>query len=65
LHFAAGSGLSIEVVRILVERWPEGKHKLDHDYQTPLSLFEECRKQWSDLSATEREEVFALLGGCA
>jgi ankyrin repeat protein len=62
LHLAA-SKRNIELVRLLVERWPEGKGALDNDGKTPLLRFEELKKWQEQLSDEEKEEIIALLSG--
>jgi ankyrin repeat protein len=63
LHFAA-SARHIELVRLLVERWPEGKGALNNDGKTPLLRFEEPDEWWMpQLSEEEKEEIIALLSG--
>jgi hypothetical protein len=63
LHVAAWM-TETEVVRILVERWPEGKKSFNNDGKTPLRRFEngDSRRRWR-LSDEEKEEIIALLGG--
>jgi hypothetical protein len=61
LHVAAEEGMT-NVVKFLVERWPEGKEALNNKGQTPLSRFEDsrCNHQLSD---EENQQIIALLGG--
>jgi hypothetical protein len=62
LHVAAEAGKT-DVVRFLVERWPEGKEALNRDGKTPLLSFEEGSGRKLQLSDEERQEIIALLGG--
>jgi hypothetical protein len=49
-----------EVVRLLVECWPDGKEALNEMWNTPLSVFE---RQRTAVTAFARQEIIALLGG--
>jgi ankyrin repeat protein len=60
LHLAARMSKT-EVLRLLVERWPEGKDALNNDKQTPLSTLEEQLRRGLRISDEEKEEIVALL----
>jgi ankyrin repeat protein len=59
LHLAAKTG-KIDVVKFLVERWPEGKEALNHDGEIPLFGLTFGQHLLSD---PEKAEIIALLGG--
>jgi hypothetical protein len=48
-----------EVVRLLVENWPEGDKALNTDGQTPLMMFGQEEKH----KLYQLRRFFALLGG--
>jgi hypothetical protein len=52
----------VDVMRLLVESWPEGKEALNEDGQTPLSMFEQYTQPEFAL-LNETKEMIALLGG--
>jgi ankyrin repeat protein len=60
LHLAARMP-NTEVLRLLVERWPEGKDALNNYKQTPFSTFEEQLRRGLRISDEEMEEIVALL----
>jgi ankyrin repeat protein len=62
LHLAAEMA-QMEVVRSLLERWPEGKEALNNYKRTPLSMFEKPSRRQLQLSDEENQEIIALLGG--
>jgi hypothetical protein len=62
LHLAANAGKT-DVVKFLVERWPEGKKARKWDWKTPLLVFEEGSRRKLQLSEEEKNEIRALLGG--
>jgi ankyrin repeat protein len=60
LHSAARMP-NTEVLRLLVERWPEGKDALNYFEQTPFSTFEGQLRRGLRISDEEMEEIVALL----
>jgi ankyrin repeat protein len=61
LHAAAKAGKT-DVVRFLMERWPQGKEALNRDGKTPLLMFEEGSKRRKLQLSDEETEIIALLG---
>jgi hypothetical protein len=53
----------MEVVRLWVESWPEGKEALNMDGKTRLLSFEEGSRRKLQLSDEEKKEIIALFGG--
>jgi ankyrin repeat protein len=62
LHAAAEAGKT-DVVRLLMERWPQGKEARNRNGKTPLLMFEEGSRREIQLSDEEKKEIIALLGG--
>jgi ankyrin repeat protein len=61
LHMAAAAG-KLDMVRLLVGRWPEGKEALNNRGKTPLSRFRGFQRVLQ-LPFIDEEEIIVLLGG--